>query len=81
VNKFKKILVEHLVDPVLRLKETYPEYSFTEKGYETLVDSAIGEIADAIIDLKVKLPKGTTSKDITAYNETVEFVAESIKGE
>jgi hypothetical protein len=40
----KKILKEHLVDPVLRLRETHLNLIITEKGYEMLLDNAVEEI-------------------------------------
>ena len=51
INKektIKKILKEHLVSPILRLKETHPQYSFTEKGYEILIDTTYQELLKII---------------------------------
>jgi len=42
--KIRKILDEGLVLPVLKLKETHPEYTFTEKGYNMLLDNTTEEI-------------------------------------
>ena len=51
-NKIRKILVDGLVLPVKRLKETHPEYYFTEKGYNTLMDNVTEELFDLMIGKK-----------------------------
>jgi hypothetical protein len=40
----RKLLNEGLVLPVTQLKKTHPEYSFTKKGYDTLLDNTTEEI-------------------------------------
>jgi len=40
-NEVGEILRDTLVAPVLKLKETHPEYQFTEKGYDTLIHGAM----------------------------------------
>ena len=40
----KKILKEHLVDPVVKLRETHPDHFFTESGYDRLLENAVEEI-------------------------------------
>lgn len=51
-TKIRKILVNGLVLPVKRLKETHPDYDFTEKGRTTLIDNVTDELFNLMIGKK-----------------------------
>ena len=51
-NKIRKILKDGLVLPVKRLKETHPDYYFTEKGCNTLLDNVANDLANFMIGKK-----------------------------
>ena len=48
-TKIRKILVDGLMLPVKRLKETHPDYDFTDKGRTTLIDNVTDELFDLMI--------------------------------
>lgn len=51
-TKIRKILIDGLVLPVKRLKETHPDYDFTEKGRTTLIDNVVNNLFNLMIGKK-----------------------------
>ena len=51
-TKIRKILIDGLVLPVKRLKETHPDYDFTDKGRTTLIDNVTDELFNLMIGRK-----------------------------
>ena len=51
-TKIRKILIDGLVLPVKRLKETHPDYDFTDKGRTTLIDNVVDDLFDLMIGKK-----------------------------
>jgi hypothetical protein len=51
-TKIRKILVDGLILPVKRLKETHPDYDFTDKGRTTLIDNVTDKLFDLMIGKK-----------------------------
>jgi len=50
-ERLQKVLEDCFSKPILRLKETHPEYSFTEQGFGTLTDNAITEIKKVFVGM------------------------------
>lgn len=51
-TKIRKILINGLVLPVKRLKETHSDYDFTDKGRTTLIDNVVDTLFDLMIGKK-----------------------------
>lgn len=88
-ERVREILREHLVLPILKLKETHPQYSITEKGYKKLVAQALSAIQEAYkLDegkvenlLKLEYGKGNIFPMVSFGGEFIEIKSNPIISE